>query len=253
MVYNITVITINLNNAKGLKSTINSVVGQSLPNVEYIVIDGGSADGSLGVIKKYNDKIHFWVSEKDNGIYEAMNKAIKIAKGYYLIFLNSGDHFSSTHSLEKLWNSSHHIDIVYGNICVVEKRKKWVKKYPAKLDFKYLMEDTLPHPASLISKKLFDKVGFYDSSLKIVADWKFFILAIIKYKASYKYLDEDIAHFYFDGISSNTNNQRLIKNERLDTLMKCFPSRMPWINFNSFKKNLSNMCIRFHSFIGKPL
>lgn len=229
----VTVITINLNNAEGLKRTIDSVVKQSLQNIEYLVIDGGSTDGSLDIIKEYADKINFWVSEKDNGIYEAMNKGIRQSTGYYLTFLNSGDHYSNSFSLEKLWNSSEKKDLIYGNICVIEKSKKWIKKYPPKLSFKYLAVDTLPHPASLISKKLFDDIGFFDASLKVVADWKFFILAVIKYKASYVYVDENIAQFYFDGISSDMGNQSLLKKERNKTLIEYFPVRMAWKNFKS--------------------
>jgi len=242
MIYKITVITINLNNAEGLRRTIKSVVEQHQRNIEYIVIDGGSTDGSLDVIREFADKIHYWVSEKDSGIYEAMNKAIDLATGYYLNFLNSGDHYSNPLSLKMLLDSSDQKDIVYGNISVVEENNTWVKKYPAYLNFKYLMVDTLPHPASLIRKRMFDIIGFYDTSLKVVADWKFFILAVIRHKASYIYVDKNIAHFYYDGISSNSDNQGLITNERIYTLNECFPMRMEWINFKqkikSLKKNL---------------
>ena len=88
-----TVITINYNNVEGLRQTILSVVGQTCDDFEYVIIDGGSTDGSVGVIKEYEDKITHWVSEKDGGIYNAMNKGVKVAHGEYLIFMNSGDIF----------------------------------------------------------------------------------------------------------------------------------------------------------------
>ena len=88
-----TVITINYNNADGLRQTILSVVGQTCDDYEYVIIDGGSTDGSVEVIKEREDKISYWVSEKDGGIYNAMNKGVKAARGEYLIFMNSGDIF----------------------------------------------------------------------------------------------------------------------------------------------------------------
>jgi glycosyltransferase involved in cell wall biosynthesis len=234
----ITVITINLNNAEGLRRTIDSVSKQRYAKIEYIIIDGGSTDGSLNVIKEYSDKIDYWISEKDKGIYDAMNKAISISSGYYLNFLNSGDHYSNPLSLEMLINKSANEDIIYGNILVVEKDTYWIKKYPLRLNFKYFKIDTLPHPASLIKKVLFEKYGLYDTNLQVVADWKFFILSIIKNKASYAYLDKEIAHFYFDGISSNPKYKDLIQHERESTLIKYFPIRIRLMNLKYQIKNL---------------
>jgi len=238
MAKKITVITINLNNAEGLRRTIESVSNQRYSEIEHIIIDGGSTDGSLNVIKEYSDKIDFWVSEKDNGIYDAMNKAISISSGYYLNFLNSGDHYSNPLSLEMLISKSANEDIIYGNIRVVEKDTNWIKKYPLRLNFKYFKIDTLPHPASLIKRVLFEKYGLYDTNLQIVADWKFFILSIVKHKASYAYLDKEIAHFYFDGISSNPKYKDLIQHERESTLIKYFPIRIRLLNLKYQIKNV---------------
>ncbi len=90
----ISIITINYNNSKGLESTIHSVINQTYKNIEFIIIDGGSKDGSLGIIKKYQDNLSYWVSEADNGVFNAMNKGIKLATGDWVIFMNSGDIFS---------------------------------------------------------------------------------------------------------------------------------------------------------------
>ena len=91
--YKLSIITVNYNNVKGLVDTIESIVNQTNNDFEYIIIDGGSMDGSVDVIKRYIDKIDYWVSEKDHGIYHAMNKGIKVATCEYCIFMNSGDTF----------------------------------------------------------------------------------------------------------------------------------------------------------------
>lgn len=250
----ITVITVNLNNAVGLKRTIESVIQQkNFSAIEYLVIDGGSSDGSVNVIKEFSDYIAYWVSEKDKGIYDAMNKAIKISSGEYLNFLNSGDHYSSSLSLQKLLENSNNKDIIYSNINVVEKDTIWIKKYPKTLDFNYLKEDTLPHPGSLIKKKLFNKIGLYDTNLKVVADWKFFILSIIKHKASYTYLDKETVHFYLDGISSDPKNKVLINSEFQKTLQEHFNLRIAFIKIkykfnrivNSPNRLLKKLQVRF--------
>jgi len=113
----ISIITIVYNDKKGLSHTIESVLSQTYANIEFIVIDGGSTDGTLDVIKNYEDKIDYWVSEKDNGVYHAMNKGIKIAKGTWINFMNSGDKFVNENSLKDFMNSSEYREslLLYGD------------------------------------------------------------------------------------------------------------------------------------------
>lgn len=111
----ISVITINYNNHDGLKKTIQSVVSQSYNDIEYIIIDGGSTDGSVDLIKEYNDKIDYWISETDNGCYHAMNKGVKVASGEYVIFMNSGDYFYADDIIEYFVNSNPSEDVLCGN------------------------------------------------------------------------------------------------------------------------------------------
>ncbi|NJO90458.1 MAG: glycosyltransferase [Chloroflexia bacterium] len=110
----LSIITINLNNARGLEKTIKSVVNQTYSNVEYIVVDGGSIDNSVNIIKSYEKSIEFWISEKDNGIFHAMNKGIEKATGDYLLFLNSGDCLFSTTVIEKVFGNKQNKDLLYG-------------------------------------------------------------------------------------------------------------------------------------------
>lgn len=218
----VSVITVNLNNHLGLKRTLNSVIQQNYKNFEYLVIDGDSSDGSRELIKEYADKINFWLSEKDTGVYSAMNKGVLNATGDYLIFLNSGDHFSNSQALTNLISNSSGEDLVFGNIYVQESGMVWTKRYTKKLNFRYFYFESLPHPACLISRRLFDQYGLYDTFLKIASDWKFFLLVVAKYNCTYKYVDKEISTFYFDGMSSNKANVIILENERRSTMKKYF-------------------------------
>tara|TARA_R110002096_G_scaffold256795_1_gene450106 strand:+ start:12264 stop:13046 length:783 start_codon:yes stop_codon:yes gene_type:complete len=214
----ISIITVTYNNLEGLKKTVDSVHSQTWKDYEFIIIDGGSKDGTANYLKSLSNKIDYWVSEPDNGVYQAMNKGIKKATGDYLIFLNSGDHFYNNNVLKKNINHLGKSDIIYFDLQVINEDENYIKEYPSVLSFAYFVKDTLPHPATFIKKELFDKIGLYDESLKIVSDWKFFIDAICKNNITYKKMDSVLSTFYLDGMSSNPNNKSVIVNERLGIL-----------------------------------
>lgn len=218
----VSVITVNLNNLEGLKKTVASVLEQEYINLEYLVIDGASSDGSEKYLGNNSSNFFYWVSEKDSGVYEAMNKGILKATGDYLIFLNSGDYFYTSTSLKELVNHSQGKELVYGNLLIREEKLDRMKEYPKRLSFRYFYFESLPHPATLISKKLFDKIGLYDTRLRIVADWKFFLLAIAKFNSTYTHVDQVISVFNFDGLSSNPANLSMIKAERNTVFNKNF-------------------------------
>lgn len=218
----VSVITVNLNNRAGLESTFESVISQEYPSLEYLIIDGESKDGSKEFIQANSEKINFWLSERDSGVYEAMNKGIRNATGDYLIFLNSGDTFTGPDSISKLIFGSQGEELVFGNILVEETEKSWKKKYPDTLTFKYFYFESIPHPACLISRKLFDQIGLYDTSLKIASDWKFFLLAVVKNNCSYRYVDQLISTFRLGGMSSTKENEGALEYERRSTLRKYF-------------------------------
>jgi len=219
----ISIITINYNNKNGLEKTLRSVFEQAFTDFEYIVIDGGSTDGSLDLIKERSDKLSLWVSEPDRGIYHAMNKGMAAAKGEYLLFLNSGDWLSDAHSLGNFFAEPANADIISADINVVDGEKSFIKCYPEKIRFSYLATDSLPHPATLIRRKLFDKVGPYDESLKIASDWKFFILALCKYNASYEHKNIVATNYDYTGISSSPKNRALVLSEKHGVLSEFFP------------------------------
>lgn len=218
----LSIITINYNNLEGLQRTIASVVNQTWKEFEYIVIDGGSTDGSGEYIASQTKNIDYWVSEPDKGIYNAMNKGIAKATGEYLLFLNSGDHFCSSTVLQENQSRIANHDLIYFNINVIDDKNTFLKKYPVQLSFSYFIKDTLPHPATFIKASLFTKFGMYDESLKIVSDWKFFIESICKFNCSYLRIDETLTTFYFDGLSSVPQNKALIFEEKQKVLKSGF-------------------------------
>jgi glycosyltransferase involved in cell wall biosynthesis len=212
----LSIITINYNNASGLKKTVESIVSHPSAEVEYIVIDGASTDGSLDVIQEYQDKISYWVSEPDSGIYNAMNKGIKQATGEYILFVNSGDSIRDDADIQKVLAHITGEDIVYFNLEIAGSTtgNSYIKKYPPQPDFKYFMEDTLPHTASFIKKKQLEEYGYYSESMRIASDWAFFTDSVCLNNCSCKYIDDCFSTFYIDGISSQSENRKLLLAER---------------------------------------
>lgn len=197
----LSLITINLNDAKGLEKTLKSVwEEQTFTDFEHIVIDGGSTDGSVEVIKRYSDRLAYWVSEPDKGIYNAMNKGIVRAKGEYLLFINGGDWLASD-ILAEVFSESYSEDIVYGNFTYVQPNGKLKPEvYNDRLTFSNLLLYSIGHPASFIKRTLFDK-GLYNEEFRIVSDWAFFCEHIIKNRCSLRHINKNISFFNTYGIS----------------------------------------------------
>ncbi len=217
------IITINYNNRIGLMNTINSVHDQSYNDFEHIIIDGGSDDGSAGIIDGHKKKFSYWISESDSGVYNAMNKGIKKAAGDYLLFLNSGDVFEDTKVLQDISNvMTDNLDLYYGDLLFVGNGESKLQTYPKELSFSYFKNRSLGHPACFIKRELFERVFYYNENLKIASDWEFFICAVCKFNASYKHISRVIAKFDTNGISSNDSYKTLIKEEQEDALEKHF-------------------------------
>ena len=207
----VSIITINLNNRDGLKRTIDSVLSQTFRDFEWIIIDGGSTDGSLELIEQYANHFDYWVSEPDKGIYNAMNKGIKVAKGEYLQFLNSGDGLCNETALERSFAHNFSADIVYGNLYTTIEDKILNNYYqPNRLTFKMLLNDTILHSPSFIKRELF-ATEQYDESLRIVSDWKFFLKQALLNR-SFEHIEEFVTFFDTTGISAT--NKELDKLER---------------------------------------
>ena len=217
------VITINYNNCEGLLQTVRNVLGQTCKDFEYIIIDGGSTDGSVEVLREYGDKISFWISEADSGIYNAMNKGVTHAHGDYCIFMNSGDLFYDESVLERVNAINHTEDIVVGKV-VVDRHDHIISQPPKdELTMYHLYSGSIPHQGSFISTKLLRKYP-YDESLKISSDWKFFVQTLILDNCSIRYLDEFVARYDTDGFSSL--NPKLMRQEKESVMSALFPPRV---------------------------
>ena len=219
----ISVITINFNNREGLCHTIKSVAAQSFDDYEFIIIDGGSADGSVEIIKDNAERINYWVSEKDRGIYHAMNKGIAQAQGNYCIFMNSGDSFYDNNVLNSFAKSKPSEDIIVGKI-FVNKPGVVISPHPKEeFTFYHLYSGSIPHQGSFINTSLLRKYP-YDESLKISSDWKFFVQTMILDNCSVRFVDEYVAKYDLNGLSSD--NPQLMREEKERVLNDLFPPRI---------------------------
>ncbi len=226
----LSVITINYNNAVGLERTFKSVLAQSNCEFEYIVIDGDSTDGSKEIIKKYESKIQILISESDNGIYHAMNKGISKASGSYLLFINSGDELNDVDAISNALPFLDGTNIIFGNLMLISNESEVLKFYPDKLTFQYFLNDSLPHPATFITKKLLDDAGGFDENLKVCSDWKFFMLALFKMDATYKHLSQTLSRFYLDGLSTSVEGRDIIVQETQQILNTYFAGFLDMID-----------------------
>lgn len=209
----LSVITINLNNREGLDTTINSIVTQTaFSNVEYIVIDGGSNDGSVDVIKQYDNYITYWVSEPDKGIYNAMNKAIDKATAPYTIFINSGDYLFENNTLQDIIPLLKQ-DIVYGDLCIHKTNgKTFHKQYIDNIPVDYFTYEAIPHEAAFVRTQLYKQYRF-NEEYSVIADQVFFHQTIIRDKHTYKHVDNIITHFMLGGVSSDAEQVKTQRNK----------------------------------------
>ena len=225
----LSIITINRNNAMGLEKTLQSLVNQTFKEFEYIVVDGASTDGSVEVIKKYESGFaHLkWVSEHDAGIYNAMNKGVSMASGDYIQILNSADCLAAPDVTERMLvalESTGYPSILYGNMvkCFPDGRKLIDKCFAGQeITMLGMFTGTLNHDPAYLRRDLFEKYGFYDESLKIVSDWKWYLQAIILGKENPQYVDMNVTLFDMSGISES--NKELNQVERKQVLEQLFP------------------------------
>jgi glycosyltransferase involved in cell wall biosynthesis len=224
----LTIITINYNNAEGLRKTINSVLNQTSKDFEYIVVDGASKDNSNEIISqcanmpmrcKFN-----YISEPDSGIYNAMNKGIKMATGEYVHFLNSGDWLVHEDIVEDMLKALPiGCDIFVGNkVSVREDGKIRIEKNNPVVSCLTFYRSTIQHTSAYIRKSLFDEYGLYDETLKIVSDWKWYLIVAGLNKAEVAFIDINVSYFDTTGISST--NLGLDKAERRKVLEELIPA-----------------------------
>lgn len=223
----LSIITVNLNNKLGLEKTLSSVICQTFDSYEYIVIDGGSDDGSKKIIEKHKDWLAYFVSESDTGIYHAMNKGIRQSKGQYLLFLNSGDYLVDNTILDRVFELKFDEDVAIGNCQVSEKGKViFNAEPPDDITLQSFYKTTIPHQAAFIRRSLFDRFGLYSENFKIHSDMEFFLKTIVINNCTYRHLLVTVADYNLEGSSSNPANQSLSNDEINQIWESLFPPRI---------------------------
>ncbi len=218
----ISVITICYNDPD-IEKTCESVVNQSFQDFEWIVIDGGSNSQTIQRLNKYRNRMNIFVSEKDNGVYNAMNKGIKAAKGEYLQFLNAGDCYYENESLRNAYENLTGEDLVYGDLKYEQGEKTFIKKSPDKIPYGWFRKECLPHPSTFIKKELFEKYGTYNEKYNIVSDFEKWIQWIDVYNCSYKHIPYIISIHNFNGRSSVADEEHI--NERTEVVEKYYGTK----------------------------
>ena len=203
----ISVVTVVLNGEQYLEKAILSVLKQTYDNVEYIIVDGGSSDGTIDIIRKYSDLIDFWISEKDSGLYNAMNKGILISRGDFIGFVGSDDYLYPN-TLEKIAEASNKksIDYTVGPVDIIEEDGKLLEKILVLPSFssknRFIFDMATHHLSFYISRKIINEVKFFDENFKIRSDYDMTIKVISTYKNYYNFIDS-VGAFRKGGISGS--------------------------------------------------
>lgn len=228
----LSIITINLNNADGLKKTIDSVVAQTFNDYEWIVIDGGSTDGSRELIELNSEHISFWISEPDKGIYNAINKGIAHAQGDYIQILNSGDCLFEPTTLEKVFDHELTGDINYGDAVLLyhpqagtpayQDGSRLDKHYPDTVSLNYFKHDVINHQATFFRREVFDGHP-YNESFIIAGDWAYCFEAVCR-GLVFSHIPQTIVYYDNSGISAQWSERQL--REREEILDKYIPAQI---------------------------
>jgi len=236
----ISIITVCLNSENLIESTIKSVIEQSAASeIEYIIIDGGSSDSTLDIINKYKKNISVVVSEKDSGIYNAMNKAIDFAKGDYLLFLNSGDILNDSKVIEEVMEfiaENNNYDLFFGNVALYSQHKGFCQNLKFNnITKRKLFKKNICHQGIFYKKELFEKFGKYNQNYKIYADYDYNLKLILKEKVKFKHFDRIISNFLLGGVSSNKENLQKNEKEHCEVIKKYYSNKEIYLYNLAFK------------------
>lgn len=212
----LSIITICYNIKDEIERTCQSIITQTNLDFEWVVIDGGSTDGTLDILNNYKNRIDVFVSEPDNGIYNAMNKGIKLARGEWLIFMNGGDEFAGNDVINQFYNLKYlnNSDVIYGNSLRVIENKSHESKYPSYIDKMFFFKDNLNHQSCFIKRNLFSIYGLYNENYAVISDWEKFLIFKI-HNCTFSYMNVFVAKFYAGGISSSRKLQNELQTLRL--------------------------------------
>jgi glycosyltransferase involved in cell wall biosynthesis len=238
----VSIITVVFNNQKTISSAINSVLSQSHTDVEYIIIDGASTDGTLEIINQYRDKITLIISEKDNGIYDAMNKGIRIATGDIIGILNSDDLYNSNTILEMINNEfldDKNLKVLYGDLVYVDKNdiskivRRWIS---CDYDTRFFERGNVPpHPSLFLKREVYNLVGLFNLEYKLASDYEFMLRVFKNHSFKIKYIHQVFVRMRLGGATNKnfTNiflgNMEILKawkNNALKTPILFIPKRI---------------------------
>ncbi len=211
MTNKISVITVTFNAAATLETTILSVIGQSYPDIEYVIIDGDSSDGTKEIIRKYKSALGHYISEKDSGIYDAMNKGIKASSGDWIIFLGADDVFYNNNIVSKIFSSDsvNGYDFIYGDVIF----KSGYKIIGGSRDYIKLIDRNIVHQAIFYKKKIFDKLCVFNLKYKILADYELNLRIFRNPSFKKLYIPEVITLFNNKGLSNTTIDELFFKDQ----------------------------------------
>ncbi len=213
----LSIVTVNLNDRAGLERTLASVARQTFRDREVIVVDGGSTDGSVDVVRARaaDGLVTDWVSEKDGGVYDAQNKGTARAHGTYCLYLNAGDALASDDALARFFAAGPAVeDLLYGVVVFEEPDGRRRTEETPELTWELLMRTTLPHQSTVIRRSLFERAGPYDTSFRIVADYAFFLKAFVVLGATARHVPVPLAIQVLGGQSSRPEAFPLLRQER---------------------------------------
>jgi glycosyltransferase involved in cell wall biosynthesis len=217
----ISLITVSYNSGATIKDSIESVLGQDYHNIEYIIVDGKSKDNTVDIIKSFDGKISKWISEPDKGIYDAMNKGLKMATGEVVGMLNSDDFYYNNTILSQVARAfeDESIDAVFGNLIFVDPNdlKKTVRTYSSK-DWhpKKFARGFMPaHPTFFVRRKYYEQFGLFKTDYKIASDYEMLIRLLYVNKLKYKYLPITMVVMRKGGVSSNGIKSNIVLNNEI--------------------------------------
>lgn len=249
----VSVVTVVRNAADDVAATIEGVLAQSYENVEYIVVDGGSDDGTLDVIRRYDDRIDYWVSERDTGIYDAMNKGVALVSDpdAFIIFANAADKLYSPEALERAVAHAGDADLVYGKMRLTDGEESGVMG--REVTVSDLARETLCHPATLMRRSVFDTVGRFDTSYKIAADYDL-IVRCFQHPVKSRFVDEIISEMQMGGTSEDRFMVSCSERKRVVRERFGYPERLAgvWqVNLYDIPRNVARRWLNQAGLLGQ--
>lgn len=218
----ISIITVVFNNEDTIREAIESVLGQTYKNIEYIIIDGGSKDNTVNFINKYKDQLGYFVSEKDNGLYDAMNKGIKACTGDVIGILNSDDLYEDLNviaSVMEEFNKDSELDILYGDLVYVKSNDttKVVRNWKSKMYYKFFFEhaNVPPHPSLFVRSKVYNEIGLFDLRYKLAADYELMLRMFKNHNFKSKYINKLITKMRLGGATNQSFSNVVAQNKEI--------------------------------------